>query len=105
MESDYCDRTLIRLRREYTRDEVVSALYKKLSEKEIEIGQLKSEIDHLNSKLQNTKEQNETNKAGRIEARKDALYKLKAEENKKLKKQIKQLKQHRDELMSKLNNK
>lgn len=42
---DYVENTLIKLRREYSRDEVIQALYKKLEEKNIEIGVLNSELD------------------------------------------------------------
>jgi hypothetical protein len=42
---DFYDRTLIRLKRQYSKDEVVAALIKKLSETEITVGILKDEID------------------------------------------------------------
>jgi hypothetical protein len=100
--NDYCDRTLIRLKRQYSKDEVVAALSKKLSERDFEIGQLKSEIYHLKSVLNADNEQKLINRKGKIEARKDELFNLKSEENKKLKKQIKQLRQQKDELFSKL---
>ena len=45
--SKYIDNVLIKLRREYSKDELVSALSKRLSEAEIENGKLKSYIDEL----------------------------------------------------------
>ena len=53
---DFYDRTLIRLKRQYSKDEVVAALIKKLSETEINVGILKDEIDYLKSELQSDKE-------------------------------------------------
>ena len=47
----YEENVLIKLRRKYSKDEVVSALYAKISEKDLEIGKLLSEIDFLNSEL------------------------------------------------------
>ena len=47
----YEEDVLIKLRRKYSKDEVVSALYAKISEKSLEIGKLLSEIDFLNSEL------------------------------------------------------
>ena len=48
----YIDNVLIKLRREYSKDELVSALSKRLSETEIENGKLKSYIDELESKIE-----------------------------------------------------
>jgi cell shape-determining protein MreC len=50
--SNYIDNVLIKLRREYSKDELVSALSKRLSETEIENGKLKSYIDELESKIE-----------------------------------------------------
>lgn len=47
MSEKYFNDVLIRLRRIYSKDETVSALSKKISELEIEIGKLKSYIDEL----------------------------------------------------------
>ena len=47
----YEEDVLIKLRRKYSKDEVVSALFKKMSDKDLEIGKLLSEIDFLNSEL------------------------------------------------------
>jgi cell shape-determining protein MreC len=50
--SKYIDNVLIKLRREYSKDELVSALSKKLSEAEIENGKLKSYIQELEDKIE-----------------------------------------------------
>ena len=52
MKSKYMDNVLIKLRREYSKDELVSALSKRLSESEIENGKLKSYISELESKIE-----------------------------------------------------
>ena len=46
-QDDFFDNILIKLKRKYSKDEVLSAVIKQNSEYEIEIGQLKSEIDFL----------------------------------------------------------
>ena len=98
---DFYDRTLIRLKRQYSKDEVVAALIKKLSETEITVGILKDEIDYLKSELQSDKEQKEIVRAGKVEARKDELYKMKLEECKKQRAEIKQLRHQRNDLIAK----
>lgn len=52
---DYFDNVLIKLRRQYSKDEAVAALSKKISELEIENGALKSEIEHLEFELKKYK--------------------------------------------------
>ena len=47
------EEVLIKLRRKYSENEMIQALYKVLSEKNIEIGKLKSEIEFLNEELKN----------------------------------------------------
>ena len=49
---DYIERTILQLRREYGKDELVAALIKQVSEREIEIGKLKAEIDEANDKVE-----------------------------------------------------
>ena len=51
MNTDYIDRTLVKLKRQYTENETIQALGKRLSDKSYEIGQLKAEIDELKYKL------------------------------------------------------
>ena len=98
---DFFDRTLLTLKRHYSKDEVVAVLIKKLSEKEIEVGKLSAEVDYLQSKLQSNLDQKEINRAGKKMARKDELYKLKVEESINQIKEIKKLKQTRDALIAK----
>ena len=102
-EGDFIDRTLIRLRREYGKDEVVSALSKQLSEKDIEIGQLKSEIEHLNHLLNQKEADREANREARKEARKELLYKQQANKIKALENKNKSLMRTRDDLIARAN--
>lgn len=100
---DFIDNTLIRLKREYTKDEVVSALYKKLSERDIEIGGLKSHIDELEYSL-NLKEskQNVYNKS-RIQNEASVLLRSNEIYNE-LKKDFDRIKEANNQLLLKLNN-
>lgn len=98
---DFYDRTLIRLKRQYGKDEVVAALIKKLSEAETEIGKLSAEIDYLQNELQSNKEQKEINRMAKVEARKEELYRLKVEETRKQRAEIKQLRHLRNDLICK----
>jgi len=93
------DRTLIRLRREYSKNEVVAALSKKLTEKDMEIGALTSEIDHLKNELESQINQKEINKLARKEMRKDNMYNEVLLNNKKLREQRKELRRVRNELL------
>ena len=63
----YEEDVLIKLRRKYSKDEVVSALYAKISEKDLEIGKLLSEIDFLNSELKKQKDEVEKLAVSRIQ--------------------------------------
>ncbi|KQC33973.1 hypothetical protein AAU57_12010 [Nonlabens sp. YIK11] len=45
--NDFVDRTLIKLKREYSKDETVAALTKKLREVEIELGKANAYISEL----------------------------------------------------------
>lgn len=54
---DYVDSVLIKLKRKYYKDEVVAALYKKLSERDIEIGKLKSELQHKQHEIKKLEKQ------------------------------------------------
>lgn len=58
--SDYQDRILIKLRRKYSKDEIVQALDKKIEALEIEKGQLLSEIDHLKHTISEIKQKDHT---------------------------------------------
>jgi chromosome segregation ATPase len=54
----YEDDTLIRLRRQYSKNETVAALSKKLSEADYKNGELQSEIDELKHNLKKVNKQN-----------------------------------------------
>ena len=86
----YEEDVLIKLRRKYSKDEVVSALFKKLSDKDLEIGKLLSEIDFLNSELKKQKDEVEKLAVSRIQEhsmwiQQKNLIKKRGEEIKKLK--------------------
>lgn len=51
----YEGRVLLRLRRQYSQDEAIALISAKLSEKEIEIGMLKSEVAELRFLLEKSK--------------------------------------------------
>lgn len=53
-ENNFYDEALIKLRRQYGKDELVAVLTKQLSQKDFEIGQLKSYIDELEDTLKKT---------------------------------------------------
>jgi chromosome segregation ATPase len=55
---NYEDDTLIRLRRQYSKDETVAALSKKLSEADVKNGMLQSEIDELKHDLSKVNSKN-----------------------------------------------
>lgn len=98
---DYIERTMIKLQRQYSKDELVAALLKQISEKDIEIGKLCAEVDYLQNELRSNKEQKEINKLARVEARKEELYRMKIEENQKQRAEIKELKMVQSDLISK----
>jgi hypothetical protein len=98
---DYIERTLIKLKRQYSKDELVAALLKQISEKDIELGKLSAEIDYLQNELQSNKEQKEINRLAKVEARKEELYRRKVEDNQKQRAEIKQLRAMRSDLIAK----
>ena len=103
MKKGYIDRSLIKLHRKYGKDELVQSLEKQLSEKNVEIGQLKAEIDHLTNELTSKQIDKELNDEITRETRKEELYKNILDRNKALSKRNKELAKFRDELLSKLN--
>jgi hypothetical protein len=98
-DKNYFDRCLIKLKRDYGKDEFVAHLLKLLKERDIEIGKLNSEIDYLTYELKSKKYNIEINQKAMVEIKKDELYSKKENECNKLKKEIKQLKQVRDSLL------
>jgi Asp-tRNA(Asn)/Glu-tRNA(Gln) amidotransferase B subunit len=77
---DYIERTILQLRREYGKDELVAALIKQVSEREIEIGKLKAEIDEANDKVEKirarliSERKKKIDIAAEKEIKKDELY-------------------------------
>lgn len=59
MAKDFFDDILIKLKREYQKDEILSAIIKENSELNTEIGKLKSEIQHLEYEIVAKKEVDE----------------------------------------------
>ena len=104
---DFIDRTLIRLKREYGKDELVATLNRQIAEKDVEIGQLKAEVDHLQFQLgkpvviADSDSVEEINSQARIECRKDELYKGVLRQNKELRNRLKKLNNDYDNLMAK----
>jgi thiamine phosphate synthase YjbQ (UPF0047 family) len=98
----YTDRALIKLHRKYGKDELIQSLEKQLSEKNVEIGQLKSEIDHLTNELTIKQIDKALNDEITRETRKEELYKNILDINKDLSKRNKDLVKLRDELLLKI---
>lgn len=99
---DYTDKVLIKLRRKYSKDETVAALSKKVTDLEIENGKLSAEIEHLEHQAKKDFDNKEVMKLAKIEARKEKLYLLKLNENKKLRKENIDLRRYRSELINEL---
>lgn len=107
MEKDkFFDNVLIKLKRQYKKDELVSALTKQLSEKDLEIGKLLSEIDYLKSGHENLenklKSHKDLNKEAKIEVRKEGLYIVQTERIKQQNEKIKSLKRTNEDLICQL---
>jgi hypothetical protein len=100
---DYLDNVLIKLKRKYGKDEAVAALIKQIKEKDLEIGKLSAEIDHLNSELDGKNREKEINRLAKIEARKDVMYQIQLQTNKKQREKIKNLIKVRNDLICKNN--
>jgi hypothetical protein len=95
------DVTILSLKRNYSKDELVSHLLKILKEKDFEIGVLKSDISEM--KDENTKISTSLNKSARKEVKKEDLYNSISKKNTALKKIIKEYKFKYDILSCKLN--
>lgn len=96
MESDskYIENVLIKLRREYSKDEYVSVLLNQISEKDVEIGKLNSYINELEDSRELSKsEKKDLAKQVRL----DELH----SENLNLKKRIKKLRENVNDLIMK----
>ena len=101
---DYIDKTILRLRREYSKDEIVSALNKQISERDVTIGILKDTIDELRERIQDIHKgfDKEALIEGRMKRLENQLIKQEKDKNKSLKAQIKLLKKEKDQLLTKL---
>jgi hypothetical protein len=97
--SDYFDRVLIKLKRQYKSDEVVNALSKKLSEKEIQIGILKDEIEYYKAELKTL--DSKAMIEAKIEAKKSEYIQNKIKECKELKVKVEKLTVEKDKLLLK----
>ena len=111
----YFDRVLITLKRAYSKDETVSALSKKLSEVEIELGKSIAYIHELeDEKHQRTlksggeqwfekyKKLKERFDKLDKEARQDELYLMRSKENSRLHSELKRLRKANNELVNKI---
>lgn len=99
---DYIDKVLIKLKRDYSRDELVSALYKKITELEIEKGKLSAEISHLEHEAKYNVSSKIIIRYAKVELSKEKIYINQLNENKKLINVNIQLKNSVNELLSKL---
>jgi hypothetical protein len=106
-QDDFIDNVLIKLKRKYRKDEVLSAVIKENSELQIEIGQLKSEIDYLteNHKKELSKLKSDLKNEINIEVQKEFKDSKLRLENVEQKKTIKKLRETISELVSKHSNK
>lgn len=112
-EKDYIDRTILKLRRKYGKDELVAALNTQLAEKDVEIGKLNSEIVFLEDKVEKLSKEVlrlsgklkfHENKweSAKIECRKEELYQHQLKDNSRLRKEIKELRLKYNDVFSKL---
>lgn len=104
MKDQWLDNTLISLKRTYGKDEYVAALLKQLSEKNIEIGKLKSEVQHLsNESGENftSKQKKAIKQAAMIESYKEEEYIKIKKENAALKLDIERYREANSTLISK----
>ncbi len=100
--NNYIDNVLISLKRKYKKDELVMALVKSLDYSEKINKELKQELGVLKNKLNHITKNKEESRIARIESHKDRLYRNCKEQNRKLKSEIKELRELRSELYAKL---
>ena len=107
-EKDFIERQLIKLNRKYGKDELVQTLKSKLSEKEIQIGILKDEIQYYKEELEKLKRFKHLDEQTLKETKKEHLYNQQKQVNKALQKKLSLAKATQKELairLSKLENK
>lgn len=112
-QNDYIDRTVLKLCRKYSKDELVAHLVKRNSENDIQLGKLDAEIQHLNhqnqqqaaeiERLQNMVANNkQLNKQASIEIKKNELYQQQLQINNQLRKRNKTITETNHNLIAKL---
>ena len=103
---NYFDRALIRLHRQYGKDELVLALKTEISQKNIEIGQLKSYIDEImdnNNKLKALKDNIDPEIKAKV--KKDELVRCYKNQLNNINSKLSACKKDREQLIIKLNEK
>ena len=103
---NYFDRALIRLHRQYGKDELVLALKTEISQKNIEIGQLKSYIDEImdnNNKLKALKDNIDPEIKAKV--KKDELVRGYKNQLNNVNSKLSACKKDREQLIIKLNEK
>lgn len=112
-EKDYINRTIIKLRRKYGKDELIAASNKQLAEKDVEIGKLTSEIAFLEDEADKQAKEvlrlsdklkfhENIRESAKIECRKEELYKIQLQENSRLRKELKELRIKYNDVFAKL---
>lgn len=96
---DYFERILIKLQRQYGKDELVASLLKQIGEKDEKIGKLNAEIDHLHDRIKSEMGQKEANIQAKTEARKEELYRMQNKENQILRYKIEELSKIKNDLL------
>lgn len=98
----YFDNVLIKLKRKYSKNETISALSKKLTEVEIELGKSIAYIQELEHEKQCFESYKLKNQNNELEAKKDKLYIMRSEENSKLNSELKKIRKTNKELVNKI---
>lgn len=101
--SGYIERALIKLKREYGREELFSTLINQVREKDFRIGELTSEVDELKHEVGSakTKCERKLNDKARKEVRKEELYQQLSEQRARLSQRVKNLKNQINTLIAK----
>jgi hypothetical protein len=99
-EINYEDRLLLRLRREYSKDEVVNAISIALSKKEQEVGELLSEIDFLKEEIESYKKDTDLKKEERKALKREDLYQNLLQQNKRVLAEVKRIRHEKSELVT-----
>ena len=98
-ETNYEDRVLLKLRRQYSKDETVAALSKALSVKEREVGELLSEVDFLKEELEKLQKETDVTKEERKALKRESLYQDLLQTNKRSLSELKQLRAQKCDLV------